>query len=374
MKPIILTIVGFLLVIPPWTVGQEPPTADPRVDKAGRPNAGGEERAGKFEKKYPSDAAYPELELSRIAFGSCYRPGSRLRKGDPWDVWKVIKAIEPQVMLLLGDNHYADSQTPERIERGYRGLEADRPYMDFREEIPTFAVWDNHDYASKYPGKDFKYAARSEQLFLEHFRVPESDPRQSRVGVYGSWIFGEHPNRVQIIMLDGHRHRDQLPGKNGNFRSDPDPGKTFLGPEQWKWLEKQLAREAEMRVIGSPIQVLSKEHRWRRWDMFPKQRERLLDLVGEASGTTVFLSGDRHRGEISRLATEGRKPVCDVTASGYFHVREAEERNSLRVGKLINQPHFGALEVDWESRTVAMKVLCSREGTVLVEHEESILP
>jgi alkaline phosphatase D len=108
--------------------------------------------------------------------------------------------------------------------------------------------------------------------------------------------------------------------------------------------------------------------------MFPKQRERLLDLVGEASGTTVFLSGDRHRGEISRLATEGRKPVCDVTASGYFHVREAEERNSLRVGKLINQPHFGALEVDWESRTVAMKVLCSREGTVLVEHEESILP
>jgi len=373
MKPITLTILSLLLAIAPLTTGQEPGTEDRRADKPVSPKPTGEKRLGSLEEEYLSDGSYPELEVSRIAFGSCYRPKSRHRKGELWDVWKVIKAEDPHVMLLLGDNHYADSQTPEKIEGGYKGLEADREYMDFREEVPTFAVWDNHDYAAKYPGKDFEHAAKSEELFLEHFRVPERDPRQTREGVYGSWIFGERPNRIQIIMLDGHRHRDRLPGRNGNFHSDPDPEKTFLGAGQWEWLEKQLAKEAEVRVIGSPIQVLSREHKWRRWDMFPKQRDRLLELVRGASGTTVFLSGDRHRGEISRLS-EGRKPVCDVTASGYFHVREAEEANSLRVGKLINQPHFGAIEVDWEKRTVVMKVVCSREGTALVEHTESILP
>ena len=315
-----------------------------------------------------SDKTYADKSISQIAFGSCNKP----KKDQAF--WDVMRTKEPDIMLLLGDNHYANTSDPARLKKAYDQLAAIPQYDAFRKQIPTFPTWDNHDYGSKYPGRLHPHAEQSEQLFLDHFSVGQDDARRSREGVYGVWTFGKQPRRVQVIMLDLQRFRDPFPEGTIKEQFAPQPGKTLMGDEQWKWFEEQLRAEAEVRIVGSGIQVLSNEHIWRRWGMFPDEREKLLRVIGEASGTTVLLSGDRHRGEFSVTSLPDDRPLFDLTASSFNACYPAEEKNSLRVGALINQPHFGWLEIDWEKSSIKMQLLSCKDGTPLLTNTLSIEP
>ena len=313
-----------------------------------------------------SDKVYPGQPIRQIAFGSCNKP-----KRDQ-SFWEVIGAKEPDIMLLLGDNHYANASDPKRLKNAYNKLAAIPQYKIFREKIATFPTWDNHDYGAKYPGRLHPHADQSEQLFLDHFSVEEDDARRSRKGIYGTWTFGEKPHRVQVIMLDLQRFRDPFQEGPAKKQFAPQPEKTLMGTTQWKWFEAQLKSEAEVRIIGSGIQVLSNEHLWRRWGMFPDERERLLRVIGEAKGTTVLLSGDRHRGEFSEMSLRDERPLFDLTASSFNACYPAEEKNSLRVGELIDQPHFGWLEINWKESFIKMQLLSCKDGKPLLTNTMKI--
>lgn len=310
--------------------------------------------------KFLSDKIYESQTISQIAFGSCNKP-----KKDQ-GFWDVISRKKPDVMLLLGDNHYAESTNPKKLKKAYDELANIAQYKEFSQKVPTFPTWDNHDYGAKYPGRLHPHAEESEQLFLEHFSIPKSDPRQHRKGIYGTWIFGKKPHRVQVIILDLMRFRDPFQKRNGKDVFTPQSGKTLMGSEQWKWFENQLKKDAEVRIIGSGIQVLSNEHSWRRWGMFPDERKRLLQVIDKAKGTTVLLSGDRHRGEISVLNTDGKRPLFDVTASSFNLCYPGKEKNSLRVGELIDQAHFGWLDIDWGKGLLKIQLLSSENGKPLL--------
>ncbi|MGJ8633559.1 MAG: alkaline phosphatase D family protein [Luteolibacter sp.] len=317
---------------------------------------------------FPSDSIYPDLPIHRIAFGSCNKP---TRDQGFWD---VIRAEEPDIMLLLGDNHYGNTSDPVRLKKAYDNLAVIPQYQAFLQGTPTFPTWDNHDYGSKYPGRLHPHAEQSEQLFLDHFSVKDTDIRRSRDGVYGVWIFGEKPHRVQVIMLDLQRFRDPFQEGTREEQFAPQPGKTLMGAEQWGWFEEQLKSEAEVRIIGSGIQVLSNDHLWRRWGMFPDDREKLLRVISEAKGTTLLLSGDRHRGEFSVLNPSGDRPLFDLTSSSFNVCYPGKEKNSLRVGNLIDQPHFGWLEINWEESSIKMRLLSSESGAPLLTNSMKIRP
>ena len=314
-----------------------------------------------------SDSVYADQSIHQIAFGSCNKP-----KKDQ-GFWDVIRAQEPDMMILLGDNHYGNTSDPVRLKKAYDNLAAIPQYHTFRQNIPTFPTWDNHDYGDKYPGRHHPHAEQSEQLFLDHFLINKADIRRSRSGIYGAWIFGEKPHRVQVVMLDLQRFRDPFQ-ESGKKQFAPQPGKTLMGAEQWEWFKEQLKQEAEVRIVGSGIQVLSNEHSWRRWGMFPDDREKLLRVISETTGTTVLLSGDRHRGEISVLSPSEERPLFDLTASSFNHCYPAEEKNSLRVGELVDQSHFGWLEINWEESVIKMQLLSSKSGAPLLTNTVKIQP
>ena len=310
--------------------------------------------------KFLADQSYPDQPALEIAFGSCNKP-----KKDQ-EFWHTIKAKNPDVMLLLGDNHYANSRNAEALEKAYDELAAIPQYSEFRQQIATFATWDNHDYGVGYRGRLNSHAKESEQLFLDHFSVPEADARRSRTGIYGSWIFGIKPHRVQVIMLDLQRFRDPIQPGKGTARFTPQPGKTLMGVDQWKWLEQEFKKEAEVRIVGSAIQVLPNDHSWRRWGMFPDERERLLPLINQTTGTTILLSGDRHRGEISVLNPSSQRPLFEVTASSFNHCYPSKETNVLRTGEIVNDPHFGWLNIDWNKNSIEMQLLSAKDSTLLL--------
>ena len=105
-----------------------------------------------------------------------------------------------------------------------------------------------------------------------------------------------------------------------------------LGEEQWAWLENEILAESivspeeatpELFVVLSSIQVWSTNPLMEGWGHFPKEQERLWNLLKKhyerpvktiPPAPVLFLSGDVHHGEIS-----GQPGYYEVTSSGLTH-------------------------------------------------------
>jgi alkaline phosphatase D len=146
----------------------------------------------------------------------------------------------------------------------------------------------------------------------------------------------------------------------------------MLGETQWKWLEQELLKPAEVRLIASSIQVLSNDHPFEKWGNFPRELQRLFDLLRktEASGV-ILLSGDRHLGEISLDPEAISYPLFDITASGLNQANSgwrSPEPNRFQVASLAYGNHFGAVEIDWSLKDPLIKLqLRHEDGEIAVQ-------
>ncbi|MCA8990032.1 MAG: alkaline phosphatase D family protein, partial [Planctomycetaceae bacterium] len=170
---------------------------------------------------------------------------------------------------------------------------------------------------------------------------------------------GPEGQRIQIILLDTRYFRSPLKavhdrspkaeGHSGPYGPTDDPDAVMLGEAQWTWLEQQLKVPAEIRLIVSSIQVLPVQHRWEKWENLPRERERLLNLITRTNANgVIFLSGDRHAAEFSKLKRDDSYTLWELTSSSLNSPRKLEnEINDYRHGILYNDENFGMLEVDW---------------------------
>ncbi len=308
-----------------------------------------------------------EPVLSRFAFGSC------ARQDRPQPIWDAVVATEPQLFAFLGDNIYGDTEDMQVLRAKYALLAAQPGFQKLRTVCPIVATWDDHDYGVNDGGVEYPQKRASQQVFLDFFAAPADDERRTREGVYSAQVLGPPGRQVQLILLDSRYFRSPLrrgfqagepgDGYRGNYAPDPDPQATMLGDAQWKWLEKQLRVPAQLRIIGSSVQVVTDEHGSEMWGNFPLERQRLFALIRQtkASGV-VFLSGDRHLAEIARLPADDPLgvgyPLYDITSSslntpsGNFTkagTRFANEINRYRVGLTYFDTNFGTILIDWES-------------------------
>jgi len=276
--------------------------------------------------------------LERIAFGSCNKQDL------PQPLWPVITAWKPQLWIWLGDNIYGDTLNMTLLKAKWDKQKANPGYSVLREFSEVTGTWDDHDYGVNDGGKDFPKKVESRDLFLEFLDVPKDDPRWKQDGVYATQTCGEPGRQVRVILLDVRSQRDRR-----------QTGGDILGQSQWKWLESVLAESvADVHLICSGSQILPSEHKYEKWADYPESRQRLLDLIGKRTGV-IFLSGDRHFSEISRLESP---LVYEVTASGLTHFWKnfPGEVNSLRQGEPFAELNFGTIEIDWETRTAQLAI------------------
>jgi alkaline phosphatase D len=101
----------------------------------------------------------------------------------------------------------------------------------------VMATWDDHDFCLNNYGDncDSAYRTQSQETFLKHFGVPETDLRWQQHGVYGSNMFGtaEEENRVHVIMLDVRSSRSPTYSSYGACQEDTSRA---LDETQWEWL------------------------------------------------------------------------------------------------------------------------------------------
>ena len=323
----------------------------------------------------------PDGPVQRIAFGSC----AKHWQAQP--IWNAVIAKQPDLFVFLGDNIYADTdgKTAWLVTKGQLTGEwnrlADKPeFQSARAAMPFLATWDNHDYGSHAGGVEFSVKHESKECFLTFFGEPEDSPRWKRSGIYDAKIIGPEGRRVQIILLDTKFNRssfkkDPTPkeerlkaGKVGGYLPDDDPEKTHLGEEQWKWLESELKRPAELRLLCSSIQVIPDQKGMDEWGNFPRERQRLINLIGKANGV-ILLSGNVHFAEISRLNEGVTYPLTEFTSSGMTHINEsyAKAPNRYRVGEPFVGLNFGMVEIDWTGNVVQIGA-CDVDGRVVL-HE-----
>ena len=323
--------------------------------------------------------------LTTIAFGSC------AKQDQPQPIWQAVRATQPQLFVFLGDNIYGDTQDMALLRRKWGQLAEQPGFQALRQSCRVTGTWDDHDYGQDDAGAEYPHKRESQQIFLDFLQVPQDDPRRTREGVYSAEVYGPPGQRVQVILLDARYHRSPQkkgfqpgePGEGfrGKYLPNTDPGVTVLGETQWAWLAEQLRVPAELRVIGSGVQVVPDEHGSESWGNFPNERRRLFRTIRESGATgVVLLSGDRHLAEIARLPVEHPDsigyPLYDITSSslnapsGNFTkagVRFANEINSYRMGLTYFDVNFGTIQIDWTAADpiVRLQVRDLEGGVVL---------
>jgi alkaline phosphatase D len=319
-------------------------------------------------------AVAEEKPVTRIAFGSC------ATQEKPLPIFKAVIAAKPELMVWLGDNIYADTQDMDVMRAQYAKLMAVPEYKQLRQLCPNLAVWDDHDYGKNDAGAEYPKKDESQQVFLDFFEVPKDSPRRAQKGVYNAAVFGPPGKRVQLILLDGRYFRSPLkrgkrePGMTYTpYVANNDPDVTILGEEQWKWLGEQLQQPAEVRLIGSGIQVVAEDHGFEKWMNFPKERERLFQLLRDSKAAgVVLLSGDRHLAELSMMEGAVDYPLYDLTASGFnqgSHSWRPLEKNRHRVATMPSGDNFGVVTIDWEKGPKLALQIRDVDGDISIRHK-----
>jgi len=253
------------------------------------------------------------------------------------------------------------------------------------DKIPVMATWDDHDCCSDNAGNDFPCLLESQEEFVKHFNIPDTSPVSPnnpnfRLGVYNARMFKKpetEENGIHVIMLDARSGRDPTYTRHGACRGADT---RMLSEQQWNWLENELNKESEIKVIASGIQVLPPTDQtksrtnfcaddshsggstttftdsilavgenaswfgteYESWAEIPRERLRLLGSAQRSinEGKTkavIFVSGDQHWAEImAKKMPESEifgpsQTLYEVTASGVPRLWNYDILNSNRL-------------------------------------------
>ena len=297
------------------------------------------------------------------AFGSCADQSA------PAPVWDQIKKQDPDLFIFLGDNVYAEPDGLAPLKKAwsvFSGLEGPQSLM---KNVRYLETWDDHDFGVNDAGREVPFKSEAQKLFLNAFHVRRNDPRRRRSGVYYSEDLVVDGNMLKVIVLDTRYFRDpwkkapkgaKLNGTPKFYEPDASPEKTLLGKDQWKWLEMELKQPFSYRIIVSSIQLLSLNHGFEKWGNFPKERERILNLISETgAGRTLILSGDRHFAAFYEWAAPGGGSLTEFTSSGLNkRGHPGVETDPLMVeGNKFIENNYGTLELDFTRNQAKISVV-----------------
>jgi alkaline phosphatase D len=254
------------------------------------------------------------------------------------------------------------------------------------------ATWDDHDFGLNDGGGDFPRKNESRDLLFNFLDVPASSDRRLSPGLYEAKIFGPVGRRVQVIMLDTRYFRDPMTkgelskeealarGIVGRYVPNDDPEISLLGTEQWRWLESELRKPAELRLLVSSIQVVAGNKGAEGWGNFPIELERLYKLIDETEAAgVVILSGDVHFSEMSASNEAIDYLLYDFTSSplrqfGVGMTGWEELINENRIGAAYANDNFGLIDIDWSAKpyaTIKFRLIAD-DGEEVFHHEVSL--
>jgi alkaline phosphatase D len=322
--------------------------------------------------KYRTNA--PDLD---IAFGSCAylndqpydRPGKSYGGGEL--IFNSIASLQPDAMIWLGDNVYfreGDWDSEEGMVARYAQSRM-HPRLDsiFR-SIPNYAIWDDHDFGPNDSNGSFILKDKSKEVFA-HFWPNPSIGAVGLDGITSMTTIGD----VDFFLLDNRFNRTRHDVNMSPYLSIPK-GPTILGHDQIGWLIQALkSSTASFKVICIGGQFINSAEVYENYSNYEEERAYIRDLlITNKIKNVVFLTGDRHCGEISKMQS-GDFTAYDLTSSPLTSGASdmSAEKNEFRMeGTIVSQRHFAQLHVRGENKNRKLSVSYhDTQGKVIFEKE-----
>jgi alkaline phosphatase D len=295
-------------------------------------------------------------------------PGRDYGRG--FGIFDAIATSKPDLMLWLGDNLYLqppDFSDPSSMAMRYRRQRAFEPLQALLTATSHLAIRDDHDYGPNDSDASFVLKGETQKLFQRYWPNP-SFGLPDVTGTFGLAHYGD----VWFFLLDDRYYRSPNRWPDG-------PDKTMFGERQMTWLKQALvsAPRGAIKLIAGGSQFWNHATRFEGWHHFATERGAFAQwLLREKIEGVIFLSGDRHFGELLKIERPGAYPIYEFTSSPLTSnppakVDAAERTNpDLVPDTLVAKRQFGLVRVTGpgNDRHVAFEAR-DTEGSLLWRHE-----
>lgn len=310
----------------------------------------------------------------RIALGSCAyinepvydRPGKPY--GGGYEIFETIANDGFDAMFWLGDNIYlreADFGSYSGYVHRYNHTRSTPELQTLLSRGAHYAVWDDHDYGPNNCDGSYSNKALAKKAFDAYWPNPTGEVAAAPELNATSFAFAD----AEVFLLDNRTHRVNDVMGEGK--------RQMFGEIQLEWLLNNLKNSrAPFKLIAVGGQVVSNAAIYENFAQFPEERQWLLSELNRLNiKGVVFLSGDRHSSELSKLQLANGNWVYDLTVSpltsgSYDH---SQEPNKLREpGTMVGERNYGMLEITGprKERTLRMQIK-SAQGALIWERSIS---
>lgn len=287
------------------------------------------------------------------------RPGRPY--GGDYHIFQSILREDPDMMVWLGDNIYlreVDWNSRTGIYHRWTHTRSLPEMQALLGQVHHYATWDDHDYGPNDSDRSFPMKDVTLQAFKDFWANPNYGAGGTE-GITGSFMWQD----CQFFLMDDRWYR----GPKG-AHSD------YYGRKQLNWLVEALRySRAPFKFICTGGQVVSDAQVFENYANFSLERKMLLDSIDKYNiRGVVFLTGDRHHSEISRMQTADGDIIYDITSSALTSTSGAhpDEPNSYRIpDSMIGQRNYAVISVSGKYRERTCRVVFKDAfGTELYSH------
>lgn len=307
----------------------------------------------------------------RIGLGSCFIVNDELlepkeyQSGKNYEILDEIIKQKTDLFLWLGDNIYLRNNEWNSFSGMANRYTVNRSHPKLQNLLASthnYATWDDHDYGPGDSDNSFHLKDVARNLFNLFWGNQSSGENGKGIYTKFTWLDAE------FFLLDNRYFKDANNRKTGK--------KDYFGDKQFNWLINSLkSSNARFKFVVTGGQVVNPLKVYENFAIFEDERNRFLDIIDkEKINGIVFLTGDRHHSEISKMDRQNAYPLYDITISpltAKVYPRDEYEKNPYRLQKDPTVTHnFGLIDVKTEDgkRVLYIKSI-DFKGNLMFEHK-----
>ncbi len=292
----------------------------------------------------------------RIALGSCTyineegydRPGKPYGAG--YEIFETMSNRSPNLMLWLGDNTYLRAKewnNRSGILHRHSHTRAIPELQNFLGKTHHYAIWDDHDFGPNDATFSFYHRDKTKEAFNLFWPNPGSGN-----SYLGGITYSFQWNDIDFFMLDDRWFRTAKYEKGYS---------QMLGKGQIDWLIDGLKRSrSPYKIVACGSQVLNTAKVYENYANYDEREYLLRRIEEENIKGVVFVTGDRHHSELSKLKLKNGNTIYDFTVSpltsGPSTVADDEKNENRVEGSYKAERNFGEIFVKGKRKNRVLKL------------------
>ena len=230
------------------------------------------------------------------------RPGRPY--GGDYETFSSMATEDAKFMVWLGDNTYlreSDWDSKSGIQHRFTHTRSIPEMQGLLRKMHHYATWDDHDYGPNDAEWTYPMKHVTKQTFMDFFPSNTYGAGNSE-GVTSFFDWSD----CDFFMMDDRWYRTSQ-GEDGKMLAD----------QQMDWLITSLRSSlARYKFVAIGSQVLNSSKSKENHINYTNERKALLEAIEKYTiKGVIFLTGDRHHSEISKVKLENGVEVFDITSS-----------------------------------------------------------